>query len=540
MNNPFEYVPTERCRRAFDELCERIERLKRSDRPEDVRFCRELEAGKMLGVLIASDPQGGRHTLYAFSGQLGDGGFYYPGFVGPVFDYLQPAGHFKTEEKRISDQNREIARFEAEVLGTSMADFEREKTRRDEAIEKMREAYRASRLEREARRQSGGVTEKEVAAMIRQSQFEKAELHRLKKRMGAELKPFADDLADKQARLEAMKDKRRADSETLQQWLFTNFRLLNAAGEWRSLSEIFAETPAKTPPSGAGECCGPKLLQAAYLRGWQPEEIAEFWYGRPKAGEVRIHGEYYPACRGKCLPVLGWMLKGLEVEPPLETADRTHAAEAPEIVFENRWFCVVNKPSGMLSVPGKGEAMSVQRWLEGRYGCESGVRVAHRLDQDTSGLLIATFGDLAFKVVQKLFAFRKVEKTYVADLEGDYEAKGLERVGHIELPLSPDWLDRPRQRVDRQQGKEALTRYEFVSVNEGRSRVIFHPLTGRTHQLRVHAASPEGLDLPIVGDRLYGKNGGRTATRLHLHAQKITFTFPIDRKTYSFEIPVPF
>lgn len=539
MNNPFDYTPDKACAEAFRKLTARIEALKLSDNPPDIDFCRELEEGKMLGVLIAKDEKGVQHTLYAFSGQLGDGGFYFDGFVGPVFDYLQPDGYFKTHERDISRQNVEISLYEKEILEPIKREYLRMKELLDKDIDAYKEKCRLSKLERKAKRDSGVADESELTAMIRQSQFEKAELHRLKKRTAAELEPLASKLKNAESLLLAMKEKRRADSEALQQWLFTNSRLLNARGESRSLSEIFAETPMKIPPSGAGECCAPKLLQAAYLRGWQPRSIAEYWYGKPKDGEIRRHGEHYPACRGKCLPVLGWMLQGLPIEPPLDHDRRATEEYQPEIIYENRWFCVVDKPSGMLSVPGKGEAVSLQQWLAARYP-DREVKMAHRLDQDTSGLIVATFGDMAFKVMQSLFASRRARKTYVADLEGDFETLGIPRQGRIELPLSPDLLDRPRQRVDFERGKPAVTDYEFQSVSEGRSRVIFHPHTGRTHQLRVHAASQQGLGIPIVGDRLYGKEPGNGHGRLHLHAHKLEFTFPIDRQHYIFEAPVPF
>lgn len=540
MNNPFYYTPAQICDSAFSELVERLETLKRSGRAEDISFCRELEEGKMLGVLVAEDKQGEQHILYAFSGQLGCGGFHYPGFVGPVFDYLQPDGYFKSKEREISLQNKEIAAFEEETLVKVKEKYDYAEAKATAEVEEYKEKFRLSKLERNAKRESGNVDESELAAMIRQSQFEKAELRRIKKRAKAALRPFADQLMKAQSHLDLLKAQRRSDSEALQEWLFSNFLLLNARGESKSLSDIFAETPMRIPPSGAGECCAPKLLQAAYLQGWKPMEIAEYWYGKPKGGEVRRHGEHYPACRGKCLPVLTWMLQGLDIEPPLNRDNGVTNVHNPEVIYENQWFCVVNKPSGMLSVPGKGAAVSVQQWLARRYGSGKFVRMVHRLDQDTSGLLIAAFTEEALKTMQALFATRKVKKKYIAELEGDYEARNLPRYGRIELPLSSDWLDRPRQRVDLAGGKEAVTDYEFISVSEGRSRIEFHPLTGRTHQLRVHAASEKGLGMSIVGDRLYGKNGGNGAGRLMLHAQKIEFTFPIDGKRYSFEIPVPF
>ena len=540
MNNPFEYVPDAACEEAFRKLTERIEALKGSDVAADADLCRELAEGKMLGVLIAEDAEGVRHALYAFSGQLGDSGFHHPWFVGPVFDYLQPDGYFKTKEADISRQNVEIARFEAGELTRVITEYEHAEKSLDAQVADYKEKCRLAKLERQAKRDAGVADESELAAMIRQSQFEKAELHRLKRRTAAELEPYAVRLKEARSHLDAMKEKRCADSEALQGWLFDNFRVLNARGEYRSLSEIFATKALKVPPSGAGECCAPKLLQAAYLRGLTPVAMAEYWYGAPKGGEVRRHGEHYPACRGKCLPVLGWMLQGLEIEPPLSEECRPSDTKEPAILFENRWFCVVDKPSGMLSVPGKGSAVSVQRWLEERYGAEREVKVAHRLDQDTSGLLVAAFGPEAFRLMQKMFAMRKVRKAYVAELEGDFELRGIAREGRIELPLSADWLDRPRQRVDLAEGKEAVTDYEFVGVSEGWSRVLFHPLTGRTHQLRVHSASEVGLGMPIAGDRLYGKHGGHGADRLMLHAHRLEFTFPIDGKSYSFEAPLPF
>lgn len=540
MNNPFDYTSDRACDDAFRELVAGLEELKKSESPDDVDFINEIESGKMLGVLIAVDDSGRSHTLYAFSGQIRDGGFHRHGFVGPVFDYLQPDGYFKTREKEISRQNLEISQFEKKRLSEIRRDYECAKSRVEREIEEYRQQCRRSRSARKARRESGTATQEELDGMVRQSQFEKAELHRLKKRSEATLEPFFTGLREAEGELAAMKRKRRDDSEALQKWLFSNFRILNARGESRSLSEIFASTAQGVPPSGAGECCAPKLLNAAYLQGWHPVSIAEYWYGRPKDGEVRMHGRHYPACRGKCLPVLGWMLQGLPVDPPLGEEYFGKDAADPKIIFENDWFCVVDKPSGMLSVPGKGQEISLQQWLLDRYGNDRDVKMAHRLDQDTSGLIVATFGQLPYRLMQTLFATRKVRKSYAADLEGDYESLGVPQTGRIELPLAPDWEDRPRQLIDFESGKDAVTDYEFIQVSGNRSRILFRPLTGRTHQLRVHAASEKGLGMPIVGDRLYGRNRSSLHERLHLHAQKLEFTFPIDGRHYCFESPVPF
>lgn len=540
MNNPFDYTPDDACEEAFRRLIARIEELKGSDSPDDMEFIRELEAGKMLGVLIATDADGMRRTLYAFSGQLGSAGFSYPGFVDGVFDYLSPDGHFKMTEEDISRQSAAISEYEESVYAKAIDDYNRVRAESDAEIADFKEKCRRSKMERDAVRESGVADDDELSAMIRRSQYEKAELRRLKKRLEARLRPFADDMEAAKCHLEALKEKRRSDSEALQSWLFSNFRLLNAMGESRSLSEIFAGTSLRIPPSGAGECCAPKLLQAAYLQGWHPESIAEYWYGKPRGGEMRIHGAHYPACRGKCLPVLDWMLRGLPIDPPLDSSSDAAFVRDPEILYANEWFCIVDKPSGMLSVPGKGRAISLQQWLSERYGHERDVRMAHRLDRDTSGLMIATFGELSYKVMQSLFATREVKKTYVAELDGDYKSHGIAPQGHISLPVSPDWFDRPRQRIDIEGGKPAETDYEFITVAKGRSRVVFHPLTGRTHQLRVHSASVMGLGMPIAGDRLYGMNPGVSTERLHLHAHRLEFRFPIDGRHYCFESPVPF
>lgn len=538
MNNPFRYTPSPECDAAFGRLCAHIDELRQSGNERAANLCRELDAGKMLGVLLASDCEGEIHTLFAFSGQLGDGGFKFPGFVGAVFDYLEPDGYFKTEEAAISQLSRKIATHASGPLAKARADYDRVSRELEAEVEAMKEKCRKAKIDRDIIRNAGAIDAEQQLLLIRQSQFEKAELSRMKKRMAAALAPYSELVKKEESAAASMKQKRREDSERLQRRLFSDFRLLNARGESRNLLEIFAHTPLSIPPSGAGECCAPKLLQEAYLRGWHPQSIAEYWYGSPKDGEVRRHGEHYPACRGKCGPVLAWMLQGLETTPPLDSEADAGGHPAPEIMFENEWFCVVSKPSGMLSVPGKGKAQSVQHWLEERYGGEREVKLAHRLDQDTSGLLIATFGESAYKTMQMLFATRKVKKQYAAILEGDYIALGKPKSGAIELPLSSDWFDRPRQRVDFEDGKPAATLYEFSSSRDGKSRVTFYPTTGRTHQLRIHAASTHGLSMPIAGDRLYGHSDA--SPRLMLHAEKIEFTFPINGRHYSFELPAPY
>lgn len=540
MNNPFDYIPSPDCEVAYKKLICHIEKLKHSDSKIDRNLYGALERGKMLGVLIANDAQGRKHTLYAFSGQLGEEDFHHPIFVEPVFDYLQPNGYFKREEQKITLQNKAISLFENSELREAETQMLHKKSELEQEIAQFKAKIKESKSERQKRRESGNINAADETAMTRESQFEKAELTRLKKRATIALSQYKEALQKAQTHLAEMKEKRRRDSEALQEWLFANFRLLNARGESKSLLEIFSNTAIGVPPSGAGECCAPKLLQAAYMRGLKPLSIAEYWYGAPKGGELRIEGCYYPACQGKCRPILTWMLEGVEVFPALDREEICSASQRPEILYENDWFCVVNKPSGMLSVPGKGRAISLQQWLGERYGATRDIKMAHRLDRDTSGLLIATFSAKAYKEMQALFAKRRVSKKYVAMLEGDYQSLGLPRSGQIRLPLSPDWLDRPRQRVDMDNGKEAITIYEFLGSEGKNSRVEFRPATGRTHQLRVHAASSMGLGMPIAGDPLYGNKRCSSSVRLMLHAQTLHFTFPLDGKEYHFEAPPPF
>lgn len=540
MNNPFDYTPSDECNKAYRKLLNHLESIKKSNRPIDLDFCRELEAGKMLGVLIATDSTDTTHTLYAFSGQIGTHGFHYDGFVEPVFDYLLPDGYFKIKEAEIVKLNREIADFSKNRLASLRTLYDQKKGEHLREISAYKETIASSKAKRNARRKSGLATSAELEEMIRQSQFEKAELHRLKKRLSTLLQPLETELNQANSYLKALIEKRRYESESLQNRLFSDFKVLNANGESKSLKDIFLETPFKTPPSGAGECCAPKLLQAAYLKGLKPVAMAEYWHGSPRQGEVRIHGAHYPACRGKCLPVLSWMLRGLDILPPLDSATHVCDHVQPEIIYENDLFCVVNKPSGMLSVPGKISALSVQQWLENRYGATRQVKVAHRLDRDTSGLLLAAFGNQNYKIIQSLFATRKIAKTYMALLEGDFLKLNKARSGFINLPLSPDLLDRPRQLIDPDNGKEAVTEYEFVETDGNRSRILFHPHTGRTHQLRVHAASQAGLGMPIAGDPLYGRIESNQTERLYLHAGRLEFTFPPDGEHYCFESPTPF
>jgi tRNA pseudouridine32 synthase/23S rRNA pseudouridine746 synthase len=319
-------------------------------------------------------------------------------------------------------------------------------------------------------------------------------------------------------------------SQELQLWLFHQYQLLNAHGEKKDLVAIWQSYYTREklrrkfplPPGGTGDCCAPKLLQYAYQKGLHPVCMAEFWWGAPTKEEVRQHLNYYPACRGKCKPILTWMLQGLDVDPNPELLGFQHM-EIP-VVYEDDALLVVNKPSGMLSVPGRIEDYSVEAVMRERYPDSI---VVHRLDMGTSGLLIVAKNGESYRILQQQFIRHEVKKKYVALLEHSGEGSGS-----ICLPMRPDPMNRPRQVVDMNHGKRAATRYEFI----GNRLVALWPETGRTHQLRIHCAHPDGLANPIVGDELYGTRG----QRLCLHAAEIWFRHPVSGSEMHITSEIPF
>ena len=327
--------------------------------------------------------------------------------------------------------------------------------------------------------------------------------------------------------IEDLKMERKERSAALQQKLFQQFRMLNAKGEVKDLCTIFKETVHKIPPGGAGECALPKLLQYAYLHQLKPLAMAEFWWGNSPKTEVRHHGYYYPSCKGKCEPILKHMLQGLEVdENPLTTDPRPHMDL--EIVFEDEWLLVVNKPSGILSVPGKIETVdSVFQRVRKKYPNATGPMIVHRLDMATSGLLLIAKTKEVHQHLQAQFENHTIKKRYIALLDGSKLEKPIKKNGRIELPLCLNPLDRPRQMVSEEYGKTAITEYQVLESSGEYIRILFYPKTGRTHQLRIHAAHPQGLGCPIVGDELYGMK----ANRLYLHAEYIEFCHPVYGET---------
>jgi len=357
------------------------------------------------------------------------------------------------------------------------------------------------------------------------------------RRLAADRAALERDLADTDAlhALRALDDARAARSRVLLPMIQDTYHLTNALGDVRSVREIFA--PAQ-PPGGAGDCAAPKLLAEAYRRDLRPLALAELWYGAPPRSGDRRSGSFYPACHGKCGPILAHMLRGLPADAPPVFGAAAIAASEPSVVYEDAHLVVVHKPAGLLSVPGRSSQLQdcVVNRLRARYPSATGQLAVHRLDLDTSGLLLAAKDASTFSALQRLFSRREVTKRYVAWLDGDV----IGDHGTIELPLRTDIDDRPRQIHDPVHGKPAITSWQVLERGGGRTRVALTPHTGRTHQLRVHAAHPAGLDAPIVGDRLYGRVAPDHGERLLLHAERLELVHPVTGAALSFECVAPF
>lgn len=506
---PFHYTPHPLCVMAAGEVQAYINK--------QTRWKEELDKGKMFGVLIVRTSNGQTGYLAAFSGNL-CGSNSHSFFVPPVYDLLKPDGFFKIEEEQISAINHQIGQLQnCDRYLELQQKMERETASSQQALSEARKVLKAAKEKREQRRLHR-PNENEQAAMIRESQYQKAEFKRLERYWKEQISEIKTELESFSSQIEALKAERRNRSAALQQKLFQQFNFLNAKGETKNLCAIFEETVQKTPPAGAGECAAPKLLQYAYLSGLSPIAMAEFWWGESPKTEIRHHGYYYPSCRGKCEPILRHMLQGLNVEPaPSERYSLSQ--NMPEILFEDQWLLVLHKPEGVLSVPGKSEEQSIYSLLRARYSKATGPLVVHRLDMATSGLLLAAKTQEVHRHLQAQFENRSIKKRYIALLDGILP----EEEGVIDLPICPDYLDRPRQMVNEELGKTAITRYQVMDRKNGQTRIAFFPLTGRTHQLRVHAAHPLGLNCPIVGDELYG----RKAERLYLHAEYLEFIHPV-------------
>lgn len=543
MNNPFDYEPHPLCLHAAEEVRAFVSRQE--------AWLPEIAAGKMFGVLVVessseweksqnqtvkeeSENKDNGDTGYsigylaAYSGQI-LGRSDWDGFVPAVFDYLQPEGYFKHHETEIDGMTETIRqKKESPELLALRKSLRQLQSEAQTAILHQQQHMLALKSLRDRRRKEVFLSEREQAELIKESQFQKAELKRLKNKFSDEIEQINVEIRIIEDSVEELEQLRKQKSVALQQWLFSQFVMWNYRGEKRSLLDIFSDSIGMIPPSGAGECCEPKLLQYAYQHGLRPLCMAMFWMGDSPKGEIRHAGQFYPACRGKCRPILQWMLPpGVVRDAYQNNSQNNHLS----VIYEDDALLVVNKPAGLLSVPGKVPLPSVYSLLCERLPEGIEPFMVHRLDMATSGLMVVAKSRESHKALQQQFIRHTVHKEYTALLDGPFCQRFPS--GTITLPLRPDIHDRPRQIVDHEHGRRAITHYELIEERDGKSLLRLTPETGRTHQLRVHCAHPEGLNQPILGDELYG----RKAARLYLHASFLSFRHSVTNQPMTFSLP---
>jgi tRNA pseudouridine32 synthase/23S rRNA pseudouridine746 synthase len=535
---PFYYEPHSLAIKAAEELQEYLKSQNDFKHNFGLNQNEEgLEIGKMFGVLVVQTESNKLGYLAAFSGKLAGHNDHDP-FVPPIFNMLTDDSFFLKEEQEINLINEELQQLEENPTYKKLkSEFIQIKEQAEKEISAFREEMRNRKKERKKKRQDAKSTltldiyNLLLEELSNESIKSKFDLRDLTQKWDDRRYTLENDLNIYQNRINKLREKRAKKSAQLQQELFDHYIFLNQYGEEKSLSPIFENTHTKKPPAGSGECAAPKLLQYAFKHELKPVAMAEFWWGASPSSEIRKHQHYYPACLGKCKPILGHMLKDIEMDenPMLQNPGINRPLD---IIYEDDQIIIVDKPAEVLSVPGINIEDSVYTRIKEAYPHTTGPLLVHRLDMSTSGLLVIAKDIDSHKYIQRQFIKHTIKKKYTALLDG-YVKKND---GIIDLPLILDIDDRPRQMVSYDNGKSSRTKWEVVERRKGYTRIHFYPVTGRTHQLRVHASHPKGLNTPIIGDDLYGKK----ADRLHLHAAFISFLHPKTRLKVSFESEAPF
>lgn len=522
---PFHYEAHPWCKMAAEELQNQLNAW---------QWDKESQ-GKMFGVLIVRNKQGELGYLWAYSGNLTDK-MEQNSFVPPIYDLLATDSFFNEGEKELIAINKHISNLEqSETLRKAKETLNATQSQSILELNEKKTKNTASKKARKERREGAIITHSSEdlrileSQLIKQSQREKSQLHQLKKQGQGKINAAQEELNLLIQEINGLKQKRQQKSAVLQQQLFDQYQLLNAKGEVKNLYTIFHDFMGKYPPAAAGDCAAPRLLQYAYKNELHPLAMAEFWWGKSPKTILRKQGHYYPSCRGKCEPILSHMLQGLEVDDnPIDKV----CPLSIEIIHEDDDLLIINKPEGVLSVAGKLKQTCVLDQLKALRPDVAKPFIVHRLDMAASGLLVVAKNEISYKSLQAQFQSRHIKKRYEAVLNGIIQ----ENSGRIVLPLRVDLNNRPQQMVCYKHGKPALTRWKVIERKDGKTRIAFYPITGRTHQLRMHAAHPQGLNTPIVGDELYGTK----ANRLHLHATYIELTHPTSRKTVRFNSEIPF
>ncbi len=530
---PFYYEPNELSTIASSELQDYLENQTDFEHNFGLKPNQEgLVIGKMFGVLVCQNREGEVGYLWAFSGKLA-GKNHHVYFVPTIFDMLQVDGYFRIEEDVLNAINRQIEILEnSEELQNKRNQLDTTLKEAAADIQNHKNNIKRLKIERDEKRisfsnRASTEIEKLEILLSEESKKESILLKKMSKYWNFQLENAQKELDEIVAEIQLLKEKRRIKSSALQQKLFAEYSFLNVLGKRKSLGEIFDNNP----PAGAGECAAPKLLNYAFEHQLKPIAMAEFWWGQSPKSEIRKHKQFYPACKSKCEPILmTHMLKGLHIEAnPFE--DNPTGKEI-EVVYEDEVLLVINKPAEFLSVPGKKITDSVYQRIKEKYPEATGPLVVHRLDMSTSGLMLIAKDEATYVKLQSQFIKRTISKRYVALLDGVLH----DNEGSIDLPLRVDLEDRPRQLVCYDHGKPAQTKWKKIKIINNQTLVYFYPITGRTHQLRVHASHELGLKTPIIGDDLYGTK----SNRLHLHAEQLIFIHPISNKKICFHCEAEF
>lgn len=486
-----------------------------------------LVIGKMFGVLVVQNQQGNLGYLAAFSGKLADSNDH-PYFVPPVYDMLQHDGFYKQEERILNTYNQRIKTLEeAEAFHLALETLSSTTLLAQQDLEAQKQHIKTSKQLRDSHRLKAEAEldfedyKSLQKQLSKESQQDNIKLKMMTHYWKEQIAKQTLVVNDFRSEINNLKEERKTKSALLQQKLFEQYAFLNQAGKLKSLGTIFDGNP----PASAGECAAPKLLHYAFQNQLKPIALAEFWWGQSPKSEIKQHGLFYPACTGKCKPILAHMLEGIALDnnPLLQNPA---AGKDIQIIFEDECLAVIHKPAEFLSVPGKDISDSVLERVKIRYPQATGPLIVHRLDMSTSGLMLIAKTNEVYLNLQSQFIKRTIKKRYVALLEDIIKQDS----GEINLPLRVDLDNRPYQLVCYQHGKKAQTKWNVITRSDNKTLVYFYPITGRTHQLRVHAAHPDGLHSPIVGDDLYGTK----ADRLHLHAEQIAFTHPISKERLTF------
>lgn len=531
---PFYYEPHELSTIAAKELQDYLETQTDFEHNFGLEKNQEgLVIGKMFGVLVCQNQEEKIGYLWAFSGKLA-GVNHLPYFVPTIFDMLHEDGFFRKEEEVLNAINRQIEILEnSDELQSKKNQLDVTKIKALTDIQNQKDKIKRLKIERDEKRisftnlSSGEIKQLELE-LSEESKKESILLKKMTKYWNFQIENAQKEVNLLLDEINQLKEERRVKSGALQQRLFAEYSFLNQFGERKSIGEIFNNNP----PAGAGECAAPKLLHYAFEHNLKPIAMAEFWWGQSPKSEIRKHKQFYPACKSKCEPILmSHMLKGLDMETnPFQ--ENPAEGKNIEIIYDDEVLAVINKPAEFLSVPGKIISDSVYQRVKELYPNATGPLIVHRLDMSTSGLMLIAKDEETYVKLQSQFIKRTIKKRYVALLDGILK----ENKGFIDLPLRVDLDDRPRQLVCYEHGKPAQTKWERIEVKNNQTLVYFYPITGRTHQLRVHASHELGLKTPIVGDDLYGSK----ANRLHLHAESLTFEHPISKKIITLKAEIQF